>query len=121
MDMEITMPTTLSDFGRTSTQHGDIPFYYAFPIKFYFGNSQLMPDDVLTWCRQNCSGYYKVVCYTHKSSRRNSTNPRKFDEHVVYVDKIYLSETKDATYIKLAFNVTKTVLSRKDKIKRLKS
>jgi hypothetical protein len=121
MDLEIDMPTTLSDFGRDSEKHGDIPFYYAFPIKFYFGNSQLEPDDVLTWCRENTSGYYKVVCYTHKSSVRNKHDPRKFDKKVLYVDKIYLSDNKDATYIKLAYKVTKTVLRRSDKIKRLKT
>jgi len=115
------MPTTLSDFGRESEKHGNIPFYYAFPVKFYFGNSQLEPDDVLTWCRENCSGYYKVVCYTHKSSKRNKNNPRKFDKKVLYVDKIYLSEMKDATYIKLAYSVTSTVIRRNNKIKRLPS
>lgn len=113
------MPTTLSDHGRTSEKHGDIPFFYAFPIKFFFGNSQLEPDDVLTWCRENCKGYYKVVCYTHASSKRNRQDPTKFDKKVVYVDKIYLSDDRDATYIKLAYSVTKTYLKR-PKIERLK-
>ena len=106
------MPTTLSDIGRTSATHGDIPYYYAFPIKFFFGDNQLQPDDVLTWCRENCKGYYKVVCYTHMSSQRSMANPSKFDNKVIYVDKIYLSEPRDATYIKLAYKVTKTWIKR---------
>lgn len=64
------MSTTLKDFGRHSERFGDIPFYYAFPIKFWFEQHMLIPEDVLTWCRENCTGCYKVVQYTHKDSRK---------------------------------------------------
>jgi hypothetical protein len=106
------MPTTLADYGRGSEKYGEIPFYYAFPIKLYFGSDQIMPDDVLTWCRENCKGFYKIVSYKHKNSIRNAKNPRKFDKEVIYVDKIYLSEASDATYIKVRWKVTQTKLMR---------
>jgi hypothetical protein len=106
------MPTTLGDYGRTSEKYGEIAFYYAFPIKLYFGNHQIKPDDVVTWCKENCQGYYKIVSYTHKSSKRNRRNPRKYDQQVVFVDKIYLSDNRDAVAIKLMWSVTKTYLQR---------
>jgi hypothetical protein len=98
------MPSTLSDFGRGSERYGDIAFYYAFPVKFWFGQSMLVPEDVLTWCRENCTGFYKVVCYTHEDSVRRSRS-KEFEEKIMYVDKIYLSSEEDAALIKLTFDV----------------
>ena len=69
------MSTTIKDFGRHSDKFGDIAHYYAFPIRFWFGNHQLAPDDVLSWLRDNAKGYYKVVCYTHKDSVRVKGRP----------------------------------------------
>lgn len=105
------MPTTLSDNGRVG-KHVNIPFYYAFPVKQYFRSHQIMPDDVLTWCRENCRGFYKVVSYTHEHSKRDRTNPAKLTKKVVYVDRIYLSELKDAVMIRLIFDVVDTKVKR---------
>jgi hypothetical protein len=99
------MSTTIKDYGRHSEKFGDIAHYYAFPIRFWFGNSQLAPDDVLTWLRSNAKGYYKVVCYTHKDSTRVKGRPSEFENKVIYVDKVYLADEMDAAKIKLAFDV----------------
>lgn len=104
------MTTTIKDFGRHSEKFGDIAFYYAFPIKFWFGQSMLVPEDVLSWCRENCTGYYKVVCYTHEDSVRNKAG--KFDEKIMYVDKIYLNSEDDAAIIKLTFDVREQQVKR---------
>lgn len=96
------MPSTLQDFGRQSERYGNISFFYAFPIKFWFGQSMLVPEDVLTWCRKNCKGYYKVYAYTHEDSVRHG---KTFEEKIMYVDKIYLSSEEDAALIKLTFDV----------------
>lgn len=106
------MTTTLQDYGRTSEKHGEIGFYYAFPIRFYFGQHQISPDDVNTWCTENAQGYYKVTTYTHKDSRRKSPRSREFDEKIVYVDKIYLSDERDAVAIKMMFDVQETKILR---------
>lgn len=99
------MSTTIKDFGRHSDKFGDIAHYYAFPIRFWFGNHQLAPDDVLSWLRDNAKGYYKVVCYTHKDSVRVKGRPSEFETKVIYVDKVYLADEMDAAKIKLAFDV----------------
>lgn len=98
------MSTTIKDLGRHNERHGDIPFYYAFPIKFWFKSHMLIPDDVLTWCRENCTGFYKVSAYTHEDSRKKP-GTKKFEEKIMYVDKIYLSDEGDAALIKLKFKV----------------
>lgn len=108
------MPSTIQDFGRSSARYGNIAFYYAFPIKFWFGQSMLMPEDVLTWCRANCKGYYKVTCYTHEDSVRKG---RAFLEKIMYVDKIYLSSEEDAAAIQKVFTV-KTSQVKRPKLKR---
>lgn len=96
------MSTTIKDFGRHSERFGDISFYYAFPIKFWFQQEMLIPEDVLTWCRDNCTGFYKVVQYTHKDSRKQG---KDYLEKIMYVDKIYLEKAEDAALIKLTFDV----------------
>ena len=107
--------TTLKDYGRSSERHGDIPFYYGFPFRFWFGEHQLAPEDVETWCRENCLGYYKTVSYTHKNSIRLRNG--KFDTKVIFVDKIYLGDETDAMRIKLAFSVKDTVIKRPERLK----
>jgi hypothetical protein len=97
------MASTLSDFGRTSERYGDIAFYYAFPVKLWFQQSMLVPEDVLTWCRENCTGFYKVTAYTHEDSVRIGKN--EYDTKIMYVDKIYLSSEDDAVIIKMMFEV----------------
>jgi hypothetical protein len=109
------MATVLQDFGRDSERFGDIPFYYGFPHRFYFGQHQIMPEDVETWCRENCRGYYKTVTYTHKSSKRDRKG--NYDERVIYVDKIYLASDEDAMLIKLSFNVTDQIVKGRPRIK----
>lgn len=108
------MATTLKDYGRHSAKHGDIPFYYGFPFRFWFGEHQVAPDDVETWCRENCVGYYKTVSYTHKSSERQG---KTFVNKVIFIDKIYLASEADAIRIKLAFDVRDTVVKRTEKMK----
>lgn len=98
------MATTLSDYGRNSEKHGEIAYYYAFPIRFYFGQHQIAPDDVHSWARENCQGYYKISCYSHESSKRDIITG-EVTERVVFVDKIYLSDEADALAIKLIFDV----------------
>lgn len=113
------MPSTIQDFGRESDRYGNIPFYYAFPIKFWFGQHMIAPDDVLTWCRENCKGFYKVVCYTHEDSvRKKYSRGNEFDEKIMYVDKIYLSSEDDAALIKLTFEVREQQVRRPCKLKR---
>ena len=103
------MSTTIKDFGRHSERFGDIPFYYAFPIKFWFQQAMLIPEDVLTWCRENCTGCYKVVQYTHEDSRKNGD---KYLSKIMYVDKIYLADESDAALIKLTFEVKEQQIKR---------
>ncbi len=103
------MSTTIKDFGRHSERFGDIPPYYIFPIKFWFKSEMLVPDDVLTWCRNNCTGFYKVVAYTHEDSVKHG---KKFAEKIMYVDKIYLASEDDAALIKLTFKVLDQKISR---------
>lgn len=112
------MATTLKDYGRHSEKHGDIPFYYGFPFRFWFGEHQIAPEDVETWCRENCAGYYKTVTYTHKNSIRLRNG--SFDERVVFVDKIYLADEIDAARIKSFFDVRDVQIKRPDKLKRRK-
>ncbi len=102
--------TTLKDYGRHSEKHGDIPFYYGFPFRFWFNEHQLAPEDVETWCKENCSGYYKTVSYTHKDSVRLRNG--QFDSKVIYIDKIYLADEQDALRVKLQFEVKDTVIKR---------
>ncbi len=97
------MSTTIRDFGHSSERYGDIAFYYAFPVKFWFGQSQIAPHDVQTWCRENCTGFYKIVCYTHEDSVRNHDG--SYEDKQIFVDKIYLSDEGDAAMIKLVFDV----------------
>jgi hypothetical protein len=103
------MTTTLGDYGRASEKHGEIAFYYAFPFRFYFGEHQIAPEDVNSWCTENALGYYKVGCYTHKDSIRvksaSGAETREFEKKIVYVDKIYLSDPRDAALIKERFSV----------------
>lgn len=108
------MSTTIKDFGHNSERFGNIGFYYAFPIKFWFGQSMLHPEDVLSWCRDNCSGYYKVTCYTHEDSVKVGG---VFTEKYVFIDKIYLSSEEDAALIKLMFDVREQQVKR-PKLKR---
>lgn len=110
--------TTLKDYGRNSERHGDIPFYYGFPFRFWFGQHQIAPEDVETWCRENCIGYYKTVGYTHNSSVRIKGRPNEFDTKVIYIDKIYLADEADALRVKMMFDVRDTQVKRPDKIKR---
>jgi hypothetical protein len=112
------MPTTLSDEGRAG-KHGEIPFYYAFPYRFYFAENQIAPEDVLSWCQEYCKGYYKVASYTHRSSVRSAANPTKFDQKVIYIDRIFLSNEEDAMLIRLSFSV-KTIKVMRPKIEPLK-
>jgi hypothetical protein len=107
--------TTLKDYGRHSAKHGDIPFYYGFPFRFWFGEHQLAPEDVETWCKENCVGYYKTVSYTHKSSVR--LRDGRFDSKVVFIDKIYLQNEADAMRVKLQFDVKDEVVKRPERIK----
>jgi hypothetical protein len=113
------MTTTLHDYGRHSEKYGDIGFYYAFNFRFWFGEHQIAPDDVLTWCRNNCVGYYKVKCYTHKDSKRVSPRSKDFANKVVYADVVYLADEADAMRIRLKFDVKDTQVKR-PKIKPLK-
>lgn len=103
------MSTTLSDYGRHSDKYGEIGFYYVFPFRFWFGENQIMPNDVQTWCRDNCKGYYRVVAYTHKDSKRVRG---KVVDRVLYADKVYLSDENDAMRIRLQFDVKETVVKR---------
>lgn len=105
------MATTISDYGRTSEKYGEISFYYAFPYRFWFGQHQIAPEDVLTWCRENATGYYKVVAYAHESSVRDEVTGAVVQK-VVYVDKIYLEKGEDAMAIKLTFDVNDTKVQR---------
>jgi hypothetical protein len=118
------MSTTLKDanLGLTQADASQIPHYYVFPFKFWFKEQQVAPEDVLTWCRKHCTGapdesYYKVVCYTHKSSVRVRYRPKEFEVKVVYVDHIFLSNEKDAARIKLKFNVSDQKVKRPEKLK----
>ena len=97
--------TTIQDYGRRSEQFGMIPYFYAFPYKFWFQEHQIAPDDVATWCFENCIGYYKIVCYTHENSVRDPKDPRKWLHQVVYVDKVYLSDDHDAVTMRLTFSI----------------
>lgn len=99
------MTSTLQDFGRQSEKHGEIPFFYGFPFRFWFGQHQIAPEDVNSWCTLNAVGYYKVYTYVHKDSKRKSARSREFENKVVYVDKIYLQDPRDAAAIKEAFDV----------------
>ncbi len=110
------MTTTIKDFGRHSERFGDIGFYYAFPIKFWFGQSMLVPEDVLSWCRENCTGFYKVVSYTHERSQKADG---LFTEKYIFVDKIYLEKEEDAALIKLTYDVRDQQVKR-PKLKRIK-
>lgn len=113
------MSTTIKDFGRSSERFGDIGFYYAFPIKFWFGQQMLMPDDVLSWCRENCTGFYKVVCYTHEDSKRvKYSRGNDFENKIMYVDKIYLQNEEDAAILKLSYEVRDQQVKRPGKLKR---
>ena len=112
------MTTTLKDFGRHSERHGDIPYYYGFPFRFWFGEHQVQPEDVETWCRENCVGYYKTVSYTHDSSVRLRNG--QYDTRVIFIDKIYLADEVDASRIKLQFDVRDVVVKRPNKMKRKK-
>ena len=107
--------STLKDYGRESERHGEIPFYYGFPFRFWFNQHQLAPDDVETWCRENCLGYYKTVSYTHRDSVRSADGT--FDTKVIFVDKIYLANESDAMRLKLSFEVKDTVIKRPDRMK----
>lgn len=104
--------TTIKDFGRHSERYGEISHFYVFPIRFWFGENQLQPEDVGTWLRENASGYYRVMSYTHKDSVRNKKDKKTFDLKVVYVDKVYLSSEEDAAKIRLAFDVRDTKVMR---------
>jgi hypothetical protein len=104
------MSTTLHDHGRTSERFGDIAHFYAFPYKFWFRYSMMVPEDVATWCRENCTGYYKVYCYTHEDSVRGKDG--KYKEKIMYVDRIFLQDEGDAALIKLAFKVSDQQVSR---------
>jgi len=110
------MPSTLSEFGRRSERYGDIAFFYAFPIKFWFGQSMIQPEDVLSWCKENCKGFFKVVCYTHEDSTREKDG--RVTNKVIYVDKIYLSSEEDAAMIKLTFDVRDQKVKRECKLSR---
>ncbi|MNK57784.1 hypothetical protein D3C87_768480 [compost metagenome] len=99
------MTSTLQDFGRQSEKHGEIPFFYGFPFRFWFGQHQIAPEDVNSWCTLNAVGYYKVYTYVHKDSKRVSPRSKVFESKVVYVDKIYLQDPRDAAAIKEAFDV----------------
>lgn len=109
--------TTLKDYGRHSEKHGDIPYYYGFPFRFYFAEHQVAPNDVESWCVENCIGYYKTVSYTHKDSVRLKGG-RGFDTHVVYIDKIYLQDERDAMRLKLKWDVRDEQVKRPEKLKR---
>lgn len=102
--------TTLKDYGRHSEKYGDIGFYYVFNYRFWFGDHQIAPDDVMTWCLNNCKGYYKVTGYTHKSSTRKADG--SYENRVIYADKVYLADEADALRIRLAFKVQDTVIKR---------
>lgn len=112
------MSTTLRDYGRNSSKYGEIGFYYAFTMRFWFGQHMLAPDDVLTWCRENCKGYYKVTGYTHMNSRRGPQGVG-FLNKIMYADKVYLSDPDDAVRLKLTFDVKDTRIMR-PRIKRVK-
>lgn len=99
------MSSTLQDYGRESEKHGEIPFFYGFPFRFWFGQHQVAPEDVNTWCTENAQGYYKVYTYVHKDSKRVTPRSKTFAEKIVYVDKIYLADPRDAEAIKAAFDV----------------
>lgn len=99
------MSSTLQDYGRESEKHGEIPFFYGFPFRFWFGQHQIAPEDVNTWCTANAVGYYKVYTYVHKDSKRKHARSKEFENKVVYVDKIYLADPRDAEAIKAAFDV----------------
>lgn len=104
--------TTIKDFGRHSERFGDISHFYVFQYRFWFGQDQLQPEDVGTWLRENATGYYRVMSYTHKDSIRTKGHPKEFDKKVVYVDKVYLASAEDAAKIKLAFDVRETQVKR---------
>lgn len=113
------MTTTLKDIGLNKADASKIPHYYVFPFKLFFREHQQRPDDVLTWCREHCGAdsYYKVVCYTHKSSKRKRySRTNEFDEKVLFVHCIYLSDETDAARIKLKFNVTDQKVKRTERL-----
>lgn len=108
--------TTLKDHGRSRE---DIPFYYAFPFKFWFRESMIKPEDVQTWCQKNCAGWYKIVSYTHEDSvRKKYSRTNEFEEKIIFIDKIYLSDESDALAIQLAFDVSDKQIVRMEKLKR---
>jgi len=107
------MTTTLQDYGRTSEKFGEIPYYCAYPIRLWIAEHQVKPEDVETWCRENCTGLYRVVTYTHKDSvRKKYSRTGEFDVKIVYVDKVYLASEDDATLIKLTYQVKDTKIMR---------
>jgi hypothetical protein len=104
--------STIKDFGRSSARFGNISHFYVFQIRFWFGENQLSPEDVGSWLRDNATGYYRVMSYTHKDSVRMKGHPKEFESKVVYVDKVYLASEEDAAKIRLAFDVRDTQVKR---------
>lgn len=111
----MTARTTLIDKGRTGER--DIPYFYAFKYRFWMCQSHIQPDDVASWCESQCRGYYKIVGYTHRTSNRNPITG-KFDEKVVFVDKVYLSDDVDAVSMRLTFDVLEVKVHRDEKMER---
>ena len=104
--------TTLKDYGRGSEQFGNIPYYYVFPYRFFFAGSHVEPEDVRSWCRQNCMGYYRIECYTHKDSVKVNG---KWIEKRIYVDRLFISDQIDAVQIRLKFDVSEVSILRPEK------
>lgn len=104
------MSTTIKDFGRHSERFGDISYYYVFTHKFWVNEHQVAPDDILSWCRENCSGYYKVTCYTHEKSIRNDDG--SYAEKIVYVDTVYLQNDEDSLMLALRYSLSDIAIKR---------
>lgn len=116
----MTARTTLIDKGRNKAEGRDVPYYYAFPFRFWMTGGAVAPDDVASWCRDQCRGYYKITGYTHNTSVRDPRNPTKYLNRIVYVDKVYLSDEVDAVSLRLTFDVLEVKVHRNEKMDRMK-
>lgn len=113
------MATTISVHGHDSELFPDIPFYYAFKYRLYFGSHQIAPDDIETWAKEYCTGYFRTRCYTHESSKRDPQTGF-ITEKVVYADCIYLQKEADAATVRLAFEDVKEIRIKRPKLPRLR-
>lgn len=100
--------TTLKDHGRESEKHGFIPYFNWATFKLHFNENQISPDDVESWCVENCQGLYRTQTYIHKDSKRvfvDGVETKQFEEKIIYIDKVYLNDPRDVVAIKLMWDI----------------